>query len=213
MTSPLRKDGEADLVRPAPTHFQCRRNNRPTFSPHIRPFLDYLIYLCKQRQHTADGNQTNHIMNDKKTAYSQTLAQAKCLVEGVTNRVGALANITALFKDAFPHYFWVGFYIVEDGQLQLGPFQGPVACYSIGMGRGVCGTAWERQQTLVVPDVELFPGHIACSSRSRSEIVVPVFKGDTVTAVIDVDSEQAAAFDADDQEGLEQLARICSDLF
>ncbi len=152
-------------------------------------------------------------MTNKKTAYDQTIAQAKCLVEGVSNRVGALANIAALLKETFPHYFWVGFYLVEDGKLQLGPFQGLVACYSIDKGRGVCGSSWEKQQTLIVPDVEQFPGHIACSSRSRSEIVVPVFKNNYVIAVIDVDSEQIAAFDTTDQEGLEQLASICSNLF
>lgn len=152
-------------------------------------------------------------MTNKKTAYDQTIAQVKCLVEGVSNRVGALANITALLKETFPHYFWVGFYLVEDEKLQLGPFQGPVACYSIDKGRGVCGSSWEKQQTLIVPNVELFPGHIACSSRSRSEIVVPVFKDNNVIAVIDVDSEQIAAFDATDQKGLEQLASICSNLF
>lgn len=149
---------------------------------------------------------------DKQEAYSTALAQAKSLVQGISNHVGALANLCALFKETFPHYFWVGFYLVEGDKLCLGPFQGPVACYTIGKGRGVCGTAWERAQTLVVPDVERFPGHIACSSRSRSEIVVPVFKDGEVAAVIDVDSESLAAFDSIDQEALERLAIICSPL-
>ncbi len=146
----------------------------------------------------------------KAKAYSTVLAQAESLVAGVTNRVGALANLCALLKDTFPHYFWVGFYLVEGDTLCLGPFQGPVACYAIGKGRGVCGTAWEHARTLVVPDVEQFPGHIACSSRSRSEIVVPVFKDGCVAAVIDVDSESLAAFDSVDKEGLERLALLCA---
>ncbi len=147
---------------------------------------------------------------DKEQAYATVLTQAKALVEGVSNRVGALANLCALLKEALPHYFWVGFYLVEGDNLCLGPFQGPVACYTIGKGRGVCGTAWEQARTLVVPDVELFPGHIACSSRSRSEIVVPVFKDGRVAAVIDVDSESLAAFDSVDQQALERLAPLCS---
>ncbi len=146
----------------------------------------------------------------KAKAYSTVLAQAESLVAGITNRVGALANICALLKDTFPHYFWVGFYLVEGENLCLGPFQGPVACYAIGKGRGVCGTAWQEARTLVVPDVEQFPGHIACSSRSRSEIVVPVFKDGSVAAVIDVDSESLAAFDSADQHGLERLAMLCA---
>ncbi len=147
---------------------------------------------------------------DKQKAYAAALAQAESLVAGITNRIGALANLCALLKDTFPHYFWVGFYLVEGDSLCLGPFQGPVACYTIGKGRGVCGTAWEQARTLVVPDVEQFPGHIACSSRSRSEIVVPVFKDGKVAAVIDVDSESLEAFDSVDQQALERLAIICA---
>lgn len=145
----------------------------------------------------------------KKTTYDDMFQQAEALVAGVTNATGALANLCALLKDTFPHYFWVGFYLVKDSELQLGPFQGPVACYAIGKGRGVCGMAWEKAQTILVPDVEQFPGHIACSSRSRSEIVVPVFKNGKVAAVIDVDSERLNAFDATDQQGLERLSRLC----
>ncbi len=148
-------------------------------------------------------------MTDKKNTYDSVLAQAKSLTEGIDNNIGALANLCALLKDTFPHYFWVGFYLVRNGQLQLGPFQGPVACYTIAKGRGVCGSAWEQTATIIVPDVEQFPGHIACSSRSRSEIVVPVMRNGEVAAVIDVDSEQLAAFDTSDQQGLEQLALIC----
>lgn len=147
---------------------------------------------------------------DKQKAYATALVQAKALVEGISNRVGALSNLCALLKETFPYYFWVGFYLVDGDTLCLGPFQGPVACYAIGKGRGVCGSAWQQARTIVVPDVEQFPGHIACSSRSRSEIVVPIFKDGKVAAVIDVDSERLAAFDNVDKEGLERLAALCA---
>lgn len=149
---------------------------------------------------------------DKDKVYQQLAAQAKSLVEGVDNVVGALGNVAALLKEELPSFFWVGFYVVKDGRLQLGPFQGPVACYSIEKGKGVCGTAWEKAQTLVVPDVHQFPGHIACSSRSNSEIVVPVFHGGEVVAVIDVDSEDFDAFDEEDKRGLETIAQIVAPL-
>lgn len=149
---------------------------------------------------------------NKDKVYQQLTAQAKSLVEGVDNVVGALGNVAAMLKEELPSFFWVGFYVVKDGRLQLGPFQGPVACYSIEKGRGVCGTAWEKAQTLVVPDVHQFPGHIACSSRSNSEIVVPVFYGGEVVAVIDVDSEDFDAFDEDDKRGLEAIAQIVAPL-
>lgn len=149
---------------------------------------------------------------NKDQLYKQLVAQAKSLVDGVDNVVGALGNIAALLKEELPYYFWVGFYVVKDGRLQLGPFQGPVACYSIGKGRGVCGTAWDKAQTLVVPDVHQFPGHIACSSRSNSEIVVPVIHGGEVVAVIDVDSEDFDAFDENDKCGLEAIAQIVAPL-
>lgn len=150
---------------------------------------------------------------DKDKVYQQLTAQAKSLVDGVDNVVGALGNVTALLKEELPSFFWVGFYVVKEGSLQLGPFQGLVACYSIEKGKGVCGTAWERAQTLVVPDVHQFPGHIACSSRSNSEIVVPVFHGGEVVAVIDVDSEDFDAFDEEDKRGLETIAQIVAPLF
>ena len=149
---------------------------------------------------------------DKDKVYQQLTAQAKSLVDGVDNVVGALGNVAALLKEELPSFFWVGFYVVKEGDLQLGPFQGPVACYSIEKGKGVCGTAWERAQTLVVPDVHQFPGHIACSSRSNSEIVVPVFHGGEVVAVIDVDSEDFDDFDEDDKRGLEAIAQIVAPL-
>lgn len=151
----------------------------------------------------------------QRMAQYETIAlQTKGLMEGEEdNPVGILANVAALLKEAFDYYFWVGFYIVRHGRLQLGPFQGPLACLNISYGRGVCGTAWAEKRTLIVPDVEAFPGHIACSSRSRSEIVVPILRDGEVVAVIDVDSTALDAFDAADQVGLEALAEQLSQLF
>ena len=146
---------------------------------------------------------------DKNKIYQQLALQAKSLTDGVDNAVGALGNVAALLKEELPYFYWVGFYVVRDNRLQLGPFQGPVACYSIEKGKGVCGKAWEEAKTLIVPDVHQFPGHIACSSRSNSEIVVPVCNGKgEVAAVIDVDSEEFSAFDKQDRLGLEEIARI-----
>lgn len=150
---------------------------------------------------------------DKANLYGQVVPQIDSLIKGVDNLIGALANVTALLKETFCYYFWVGFYIVNGNQLELGPFQGPVACYSIKKGRGVCGTAWEKKHTVIVPDVEQFPGHIACSSKSRSEIAVPVMKDDNVVAVIDVDSTMTNSFDEADKAGLEKIAEIVSPLF
>lgn len=149
----------------------------------------------------------------KKQTYEQTIKQIEALIDGVDNKTGALANVAAALKQAFSHYFWVGFYIVSGDHLELGPFQGPVACYTIMRGKGVCGAAWASRQTVIVPDVNLFAGHIACSAESRSEIVVPVFAGDDVVAVIDVDSTTARAFDIDDRNGLERVAKTISQLF
>ena len=126
--------------------------------------------------------------------YAEILLQVKGLMEGVDNPVGVLANVAALLKEAFDYYFWVGFYVVRHGELQLGPFQGSLACFSIKHGRGVCGTSWAEARTLMVSDVHAFPGHIACSSRSQSEIVVPVMKDGVVVAVIDVDSSELDSY-------------------
>ena len=142
--------------------------------------------------------------------YEQLYHQAKSLIEGETNEIGTLANLSALLKSAFPdRFFWVGFYLVKDDQLLLGPFQGSVACYRIKYGKGVCGSCWQRGETIIVDDVEQFPGHIACSALSRSEIVVPVWSvsGHQVVAVLDIDSTSLSAFDEADRAGLE---RICS---
>ena len=117
-----------------------------------------------------------------------------------------MSNIAALLHTTFG-FWWTGFYIVRGDELVLGPFQGPVACSRIPFGRGVCGTSWQRKESIVVPDVEKFPGHIACSSQSRSEIVVPIFRGEEVIAVLDIDSRELNAFDDIDRESLEKIAK------
>lgn len=143
----------------------------------------------------------------KAERYASLLPQIKALIEGESNLVANLANISAALHEAFG-FWWVGFYLVEGDELVLGPFQGPVACTRIGRGRGVCGTAWQKGQTIVVEDVELFPGHIACSSASRSEIVVPMWREGKVWGVLDIDSEKLATFDECDQEWLEKLCQM-----
>lgn len=140
--------------------------------------------------------------------YSQLIAQVKCLIEGERNEVGVLANVSAAIHEAL-NFFWVGFYLVRNGELVLGPFQGSVACYHIPYNKGVCGTAWAKGETLVVDDVDTFPGHIACSSESRSEIVVPVFNTNgEVVAVLDIDSTSRSAFGDIDQWGLQEICQL-----
>ena len=146
-------------------------------------------------------------MTTKEDKYRLLLEQARSLVEGENNAIANMANLSALLKETFG-FWWCGFYMVNDDQLVLGPFQGPVACTRIGYGKGVCGTAWKEKRSIVVEDVEKFPGHIACSSVSRSEIVVPLLDGDHVYGVIDIDSEKLATFDVTDAECLEQLAKL-----
>src|SRR3954470_15785704 len=138
------------------------------------------------------------IHGDKKNQYESLIPQIKALIEGEQDLVANLANITAALKEQFG-WLWVGFYLVKNDELVLGPFQGPVACTRIRKGRGVCGSSWAEAKTLIVPDVEKFPGHIACSSRSRSEIVVPVLYRGAVVAVLDIDSEAPDQFDETDQ--------------
>ena len=151
---------------------------------------------------------------DKAGRYEEILPQIASVTADETDRTANLANTAAILKEAFD-FFWVGFYEVKstdggEAQLVLGPFQGPLACTRIRRGRGVCGTAWAERRTLVVPDVDLFPGHIACSSLSRSEIVVPIFAPDSdeVVAVIDIDSREPATFDDTDRRHLERLAAL-----
>ncbi len=145
----------------------------------------------------------------KEEQYQILLPQIKALIEGEPDLIANLANVCAALKEQF-NWWWVGFYLVKEDELVLAPFQGPVACTRIKKGRGVCGTAWQQKQTLIVPDVEQFPGHIACSSASRSEIVVPIIKNVEVLAVLDVDSEHVDNFDKADKQYLEEIVRLIS---
>ena len=142
--------------------------------------------------------------------YEAVLPQIKALIDGEPDLVANLANVAAVLKEAFG-FFWVGFYVMKEGELVLGPFQGPLACTRIKMGKGVCGTSAEKQETLLVPDVDQFPGHIACSSASRSEIVVPLIYGGQCKMVLDVDSDQLDDFSEVDQRYLEQLMELVRD--
>lgn len=147
------------------------------------------------------------LTQEKEEIYQVLLPQIKALIQSEDNLIANLANIAAALKEAF-QFFWVGFYLIDEDELVLGPFQGPIACTRIGIGKGVCGTAFETRQTILVPDVDQFPGHIACSTASKSEIVVPVVKHDIVLMVLDIDSDKLNAFDAIDQHYLEELAKI-----
>lgn len=140
----------------------------------------------------------------KKDKYDLAYKQVEALVEGEEDTIAIMSNVAAILHNTFV-FWWTGFYIVRGDVLVLGPFQGPVACSRIPFGRGVCGTAWQRKESIVVPDVEEFPGHIACSSQSRSEIVVPIFRNEEVIAVLDIDSRKLNAFDEIDREGLERI--------
>lgn len=146
----------------------------------------------------------NIIKGSKKEQYQSLLPQIKALVEGESDLIANMANVAAALKEQFG-WLWIGFYLVKNEELVLGPFQGPVACTRIRKGRGVCGSAWLQEKTLIVPDVEKFPEHIACSSLSRSEIVVPVFHLGKVTGVLDADSEHLNHFDETDQQFLENI--------
>ena len=149
------------------------------------------------------------IKGTKQQQYEALIPQIKGLLEGETDLVANLANIAAALKEQFG-WLWVGFYLVKNEELVLGPFQGPVACTRIKKGRGVCGCSWDQKKTLIVPDVEKFPGHIACSSASRSEIVVPILHQNEVAAVLDIDSKDLNEFDATDQTYLEQIVSLIS---
>lgn len=158
-------------------------------------------------------------MTDKEQKYTTAYQQVKELIADETDTIANMANVAALLHETFG-FWWTGFYRVDANQLVLGPFQGPLACTRIPFGRGVCGTAWQRQATVVVPDVEQFPGHIACSSESRSEIVVPMFATDItshektnrqVIAVLDIDSRELNTFDDTDRKWLEKITALMTE--
>ena len=148
----------------------------------------------------------------KQELYDTLLPQIGSLVTGEPDLIANLANVAAALKQTFG-FFWVGFYLVKENQLVLGPFQGPIACTRIAFDKGVCGACYRERKTILVPDVEQFPGHIACSSDSKSEVVVPGFKNGEVFLVLDVDSDRLNDFDEQDQLGLEQLMRILERIF
>lgn len=158
-------------------------------------------YLCRM----AEDLQIIH--GTREEQYQSVIPQIRALVDGEPDLVANLANIAAALKEQFG-WFWVGFYLVKNDELVLGPFQGPVACTRIRKGRGVCGTSWAQEKTIIVPDVEKFPGHIACSSLSRSEIVVPFFRNGQVAGVLDVDSAELDQFSETDQLFLEQIVQL-----
>lgn len=144
---------------------------------------------------------------DKKNQYQSLIPQIKALTEGEPDLIANLANIAAALKEQFG-WLWAGFYLVKNNELVLGPFQGPIACTRIRYGKGVCGTSWQNAATLIVPDVEKFPGHIACSSLSKSEIVVPLIRNNEVIGVLDIDSAEYAEFDETDKIYLEQIVAL-----
>ncbi len=164
-------------------------------------------YLCPLKTKDMAENLFIPETASKREVYDTLLPQIESLVAGESDLTANLANVAAALKQAFG-FFWVGFYLVKDSQLVVGPFQGPIACTRIAFDKGVCGACYTRRETILVPDVEQFPGHIACSSDSRSEIVVPGFKNGAVALVLDVDSDRLNDFDAQDQEGLEKLMKI-----
>ena len=152
------------------------------------------------------------VSGNKSEIYSSLIPQIKALVMGEPDLIANLANCAAALKETFGH-LWVGFYLVKNNELVLGPFQGPIACTRIQRGKGVCGTAWEKGETIVVPNVDEFPGHIACSSLSKSEIVVPVLKDNQVICVLDIDSEGTGTFDDIDAKNLNNLCEWLANIF
>lgn len=155
------------------------------------------------------AEQLNITSANRAEQYAELFPQLKALIGAETDPIANMANFAAALRQTFG-FFWVGFYLVRDNELVLGPFQGDVACTRIAFGRGVCGSSWQQKQTIVVPDVDAFPGHIACSSLSRSEIVVPIISNGTVVAVLDVDSHLLNDFDETDRTWLERYATIIS---
>lgn len=198
---------EADkaLIQPV-FEAEARRLGAPLVVE-LEPLRNF--YLAEERhQDYLDKNPDGYCHVPLKTfRYLRLYQDIKLFLEGETDGIARMANMAALVHERM-HFFWTGFYRVMDQQLVLGPFQGPEACFRIGFGKGVCGSAWKEKRTLVVPDVEAFPGHIACSSLSRSEIVVPVFCDGEVSAVLDIDSKELATFDATDALWLEKIVTL-----
>lgn len=147
----------------------------------------------------------------KAEKYQELIPQLKALLGAENDQIANLANFAAALKETFG-FFWVGFYLVKENELVLGPFQGPIACTRIKKGKGVCGSSWDQGKTILVPDVDQFPGHIACSSLSKSEIVVPIIKNKEVTGVLDVDSDQINDFDEVDEKYLNELCEWLSSI-
>lgn len=143
----------------------------------------------------------------KEEKYQELYRQLEAMLCGEDDMIANMANMAAMLHERFG-FWWTGFYIVKNSELVLGPFQGPVACTRIPFGKGVCGTSWKKKETVIVPDVHQFPGHIACSSLSQSEIVIPIFDGEDVYAVLDIDSKDLATFDETDKEWLEKIVRL-----
>ncbi len=168
-------------------------------------FLSFYHYLRPMAEELQIATGT------KEERYTLLCRQIASLVEGETDPIARMANVAAMIHLTFG-FWWTGFYRVVGEELVLGPFQGPIACSRIARGRGVCGSAWQQQRTFIVPDVEQFPGHIACSSLSRSEIVVPMWQADEVIGVLDIDSEQLATFDEVDQHYLEEIVHLITEL-
>jgi L-methionine (R)-S-oxide reductase len=160
------------------------------------------MYICFMAEDLTITRST-----DKQEQYQSLVPQIKALLYGEHDLIANQANICAALKEQFK-WFWIGFYMVKGSELVLAPFQGPVACTRIAKGKGVCGAAWEQGKTLIIPDVDAFPGHIACSSLSRSEIVIPVYHNNEVIGVLDVDSEELDQFDEIDAKYLEQIVKL-----
>ena len=199
------EEAEKALILPV-FEAEARRLGAPLVVE-LEPLRNF--YLAEERhQDYLDKNPDGYCHVPLKTfRYLRLYQDIKLFLEGETDDIARMANMAALVHERM-HFFWTGFYRVQGEQLVLGPFQGPEACFRIGFGKGVCGSAWKEKRTLVVPDVEAFPGHIACSSLSRSEIVVPVFSGDEVSAVLDIDSKELATFDATDALWLEKIVTL-----
>ena len=157
------------------------------------------------------AEELTQIQGTKAEIYASLLPQIKALVSGETDMIANLANVSAALKESFG-FFWVGFYLRKENELVLGPFQGPIACTRIQKGKGVCGSSWEQKKTLIVPNVDEFPGHIACSSMSKSEIVVPIIKNNDVIGVLDVDSDKFDDFDEIDKLYLTELCQHLAEL-